>query len=255
MDQPRTRPLGPVRGAATDGQSWRQLYFWAGISAVVFIGLLVLALLLDFLAPPPVHGGAETLEFIARNKGIYVAEQLLWTVSNILPVLVFVTLFVALAPVNKSLALLATVVGALPWAMFLAVPVTSRGSLILVYLSDRYAAASGTAAYDAAARLRYATAAETVIAENNTPAVVGVLSALGILLISLVMLKGVLPRAVAWLGVATGTAGVIAEALRQAVPSFYLAYGLLMWAWFLAVGIALLRLARRTPRAGGGTGD
>ncbi|RKR15475.1 DUF4386 family protein [Arthrobacter oryzae] len=252
MEQPRTRPPRDVRGAPTNGQSWRQLYFWAGISAVVFIALLVLALVLDFLAPPPVDGGAETLEFIARNKGIYVTEQLLWTVSNILPVLVFVTLFVALAPVNKSLALLATVIGALPWALFLAVPVTSRGSLILVYLSDRYAAASGTVTFDDAARLRFATAAEAVIAENNTPAAVGVLSALGILLISLPMLIGVFPRAVAWLGVAAGTVGTIAEALRQAVPGFYPAYGILMWAWFLAVGIALIRLSRRTPRAAGG---
>ncbi|AXJ08893.1 DUF4386 family protein [Arthrobacter sp. PM3] len=231
------------------GQSWRQLYLWAGIASVAFVGLLVLALVLDFLAPPPVHGGAETLEFIARNKGTYIAEQLLWTVSNILPVLVFVTLFVALAPVNKSLALLAAVIGGLPWALFLAIPVTTRGSLILVYLSDRYTA-SGTAG-SGDGRLTYATAAEAVIAENNTPAVAGVLSALGILLISLPMLRGVLPRTVGWLGVAAGTAGMIAEALRFAVPDVYLAYGVLMWAWFAAVGIALIRLALRTTRGPG----
>ncbi len=28
--------------------------------------------------------------------------------------------------------------------------------------------------------------------------------------------------------------------------SFYWGYGLLMWVWFVAVGIALIRLARRT---------
>ena len=109
---------------------------------MLFVALLILALVLDFAAPPPVHGGAATLEFIARNKGIYLAEQLLWIVPNILPVLVFVALFVALAPLDKSLALLATVVGGLSWALILAVPVTSRGSLVLVYLSDRYTAGS-----------------------------------------------------------------------------------------------------------------
>ncbi|MGZ4662494.1 MAG: DUF4386 family protein [Arthrobacter sp.] len=249
MEQPRTQPLGHARGAAADSQSWRQLYFWAGISAVAFVALLIVAVVLDAVAPPPIHGGADTLEFIARHKAVYIAEQLLWTVPNILPVLVFVTLFVALAPLNKSLALMATVVGALPWALFLAVPVTSRGSMILVNLSDSYANAIGTAGADA--RLRYAAAAEAVIAENNTPAAAGVLSALGILLISLTMLKGVLPRAVAWLGVAAGAVGVVAEALRLAVPEVYLVYGILMWAWFTAVGIALIRLSRRTPRAGG----
>lgn len=248
MEQPQTRSpgrAGPVPAPAGDGQTWRRLYFWAGISSVLFVALLILALVLDFAAPPPVHGGEATLEFIARNKGIYIAEQLLWIAPNMLPVLVFVALFVALAPLDKSLALLATVIGALSWALILAIPVTSRGSLVLVYLSDRYAGAS-----DDAARLRYSTAAEAVVAENNTPAVVGILSALGILLISVVMLKGVLPGALAWLGIATGGLGVIAEVLRHAVPEFYLGYGLLLWVWFVAVGIALVRLARRTPRSG-----
>ncbi|MFF1879949.1 hypothetical protein ACFVVC_00590 [Pseudarthrobacter sp. NPDC058196] len=65
--------------------------------------LLVLALVLDFLAPPPVHGGAATLGFIAANKANYVAEQILW----ILPVLVFAALFTALSVFDKSLALVA----------------------------------------------------------------------------------------------------------------------------------------------------
>lgn len=244
MEKPQTRSPGRAAQAApaADGQTWRQLYFWAGIASVLFVVLLVLALVLDFAAPPPVHGGAATLDFIARNKGIYIAEQLLWMVPNILPVLVFVALFVALAPLDKSLALLATVIGALSWALILAVPVTSRGSLVFVYLSDRYAGAA-----DDAARVRYSTAAE-----NNTPAVVGILSALGILLISVVMLKGVLPRSLAWLGIATGGLGVVAEALRHAVPEFYWGYGVLMWVWFVAVGIALIRLAGRTPRSGAG---
>lgn len=243
MEQPHTRPPGhperPTR--ADDGQTWRRLYFWAGLSSVLFVGLLILALVLDFAAPPPVHGGAATLEFIARNKGIYIAEQLLWIVPNMLPVLVFVALFLALAPLDKNMALLATVTGALSWALILAVPVTSRGSLVLVYLSDRY-----TGEADAAARLRYSTAAEAIVAENNTPAAVGILAALGILLISVVMLKGVLPRTLAWLGIATGGLGVVAEALRHAVPEFYWGYGLLMWVWFVAVGVALIGLSRRT---------
>lgn len=252
MDHPKTRPRGhasPPTAPSPDGQTWRQLYVWAGTASVLFVALLILALVLDFAAPPPVHGGAETLEFIAQNKGVYLAEQLLWIVPNILPVLVFVALFVALAPLDKSMALLATVIGGLSWALILAVPVTSRGSLVLVYLSDRY-----TAAGDDAARLRYATAAEAVVAENNTPAVVGVLSALGILLISVVMLRGVLPRTLAWLGIATGGLGVVAEALRHAVPEFYWGYGVLLWVWFVAVGLALIRLAARTPRSSGSPG-
>lgn len=88
-------------------------------------------------APPPAHGGTATLEFIAQNKALYIAKQVLWILPNALAVLVFVALFVALKPLGQSLAL---------------------------------------------------------IAENNTPAIVGVLPAAGILLISDAMTRGVLPR-------------------------------------------------------------
>jgi hypothetical protein len=169
-------------------------------------------------------------------------EQVLWILPNVFAVLVFVALFIALRPLNPSLALIATVFGALPWALFLAIPVTSRGALPLVYLSDQYMAARGDQ------RERFAVAAEAIIAQNNTPAIVGVLSAAGILLISLAMTRGILPRTVAWLGVVTGALGIVSEALRHAAPWFYWGYGVLLWAWFIAVGVALIRLAMRTAR-------
>jgi Domain of unknown function (DUF4386) len=210
---------------------------------VLFVILLIAALVLDFLAPPPVHGGAETLEFIAANKGNYVAEQILWILPNILPVLVFTALFVALAPTQRSLALIALIFGALPWALILAIPVSSRGSLNLIYLSDRYMGASTEAE-----RSVFATAAEALIAENNTPAIVGSLSAFGILLMAIAMAKGpkaLFSRWLAWLGIATGALGVVSEILRHAVPEFYWGYGILLWVWFIATGIALIRLSRQ----------
>lgn len=219
------------------GQSWRGLYRTAGIAAIVFVALLISALVIDFIAPPPVHGGAETLEFIAANKQLYIAEQILWILPSILPVVVFAALFVALAPLGRSAALVAAIAGGLPWALLLAVPVSSRGSLSLVYLSGRYSSAGSEAE-----RSSFAAAAEAIIAENNTPAIAGMLSPVGIFLISLVMLRGVLPRAVAWLGILTGSLGVISEALRFVAPEFYWGYGVLLWIWFVSVGINLLRL-------------
>ena len=233
----------PETRIETSTPTWRTLYFVTGIGSIVFVLLLITALVVDFIAPPPVHGGAETLEFIAANKLPYMLEQVLWILPNVLAVLVFVALFIALSPVNKSLALIGALLGALSWAMFLAIPVTSRGSLTLVYLSDQYMAAA------VSERDRFAIAAEAIVAENNTPAIVAVLSAAGILLISLVMTRGVvMPRALGWLGVATGALGMLSEALRYAAPFFYWGYGILLWVWFIAVGISFIRLARRTPR-------
>lgn len=226
--------------AAGSGREWRPLFVCAGAAAILFVVLLISALALDFAAPPPVDGGAQTLEFIAGHKAAYVAEQILWILPNILAVLVFTALFVAVLPTQKSLSVVVLVAGALPWALFLAVPVSSRGSLNLVYLSDRYMAAS-----TAEGRRIFATAAEAIIAENNTPALIGALSAAGILLMAIAMSRtpsGQFPRWVAWLGMATGALGIASEILRYAVPEFYWGYGVLLWAWFVSTGIALIRM-------------
>jgi hypothetical protein len=69
-----------------------------------------------------------------------------------------------------------------------------------------------------------------------------VLTALGILLLSLCMLRGVFHRGVAILGIVTGGLGIVLEALRPYVGMLYAAYGLLLPAWFVAAGIKLSRL-------------
>jgi len=50
-----------------------------------------------------------------------------------------------------------------------------------------------------------------LIAQNRTTVVVGPLMAVGMLIVSIVMLKGVFPKAVAYLGVASGVLGISAR--------------------------------------------
>lgn len=239
---PGSVPGSGVPGSAMPDGSWAPLFVIAGIGSIAFVALLLVALALDVVAPPPVHGGAETLEFIAAHTAVYVAEQVLWVAPSILAVLVFVALYVALESAHRSLALIGAVVGGVSYALFLAIPTSSRGALSLVYLSERYmAAAPGD-------RATYATAAETIIAENNTPTVVGVLATVGILVISIPMLRSTLPRWIARLGILTGVLGILSELLRYVLPQFYWGYGILLWVWFVAVGIALVRLGRRVAR-------
>lgn len=234
----------PSPSAAQPGSEspWRRLYLVAGWCSIAFVALLLTALALDLIAPPPVEGGAETLEFIAAHKVVYIAEQLLWVLPNILAVVTFLGLAAALVPVDRGLALLGGVIGGLPWALFLAIPTTSRGSLTLVFLSDRYLVASPDE------RSVYAVAAEAIVAENNTPSAAGMLSAFGILVVSLIMTRSDLPRSLAWIGVVTGALGIASEALRYAVPAFYWTYGILLWVWFIGAGVTLLRHARRAER-------
>ena len=126
-----------MRGTRTD-QRYRTLYLIAGVASILNVLLSLSALAVDVIAPPPVTGGAETLEFIADHTATYVVEQLLWIVPSILPVLTYLGLYIALRDTCPSWALVGVVVGALPWALLLALPVSSRGSLVLVTLSDWY---------------------------------------------------------------------------------------------------------------------
>jgi hypothetical protein len=87
------------------------------------------------------------------------------------------------------------------------------------------------------------------VAENNTVTFGGVLTPLGVLLIALPMVRGVLPHWIGWLGIVTGALGLAGEALRFAVTGLYAVYGPLLWIWFAAVGVALLRLAASPPGA------
>jgi hypothetical protein len=199
----------------------------------------VAALALYAVDTPPVSGGEATLRFIADHKASYIAQQLLWLVPSLFGLIVFVALLIALLPASPSLAVLGFAVGGASWTALLAVPVTSEGTLSLVYLSDQYAAAA-----DPAARSAFIAAAEAFVAENNTVSLAGVLTPLGVLLISLPMVRGAFPHWAGWLGIVTGVLGLVSEALRFATPALYAVYGPLLWVWFAVVGISLLRLPR-----------
>jgi hypothetical protein len=221
-------------------RSWVPLYRVAGVAALLFVAFGLTALALYVVEAPPVSGGAATLRFIAEHKASYIAQQLLWLVPSLFGLIGFAALLVAELPVSPSAALLGFVVGAGSWIALLAVPTSSVGTLSLVTLSDQYSAAT-----DDGARAALAAAAEALVAENNTVTLAGMLTPLGVLLISLPLVRGILPRWTGWLGIATGALGLAAEALRFAATSLYAVYGPLLWIWFAAVGIALLRLPRR----------
>jgi hypothetical protein len=232
--------------------AWHPLYRVGAVAAVLYVTVLLTAIGLDSVAPPPATDAAGLLEFIGEHRAIYAAAQVLWIVPGYLMVLVYLALGVALAPVGRTWALLAGVLGALPQALSLAIPVSTRGSLVLVTLSDRYLAAEPgrQAAIEAAA--------EGVIAENGTVALPGPLMAVGLLVAAIAMTRGVFPALLGWLGVVAGTLGLAAELLRFVVPSLYLA-SLLQWVWLVWTALVLLRLGGRSgttasPRPGSEAG-
>lgn len=223
-----------------ESAQWTPLFRVGGVAGILFVACGVAALVVYAVNPPPVLGGEATLRFIAENRSTYIAQQLLWLVPALFALVVFAALFVALLPTSPSLAVLGFVVGGAAWTALLAVPVTSEGTLALVTLSDQYAAAA-----DPSTRSALVAAAEAFVAENNTVSLAGALTPLGILIISLALIHGTLSHWIGWLGIAVGALGLASETLRFVLPALYTVYGPLLWVWFAAVGIALLRLPRR----------
>ena len=227
--------------------SWHRLYRAGAVSAGLAVALYVAALVVVAVAAvPPASGGEEMLEYVDAHRTIYIARQLMWLVPSLVLMIVFLALAKALSHLDKSFALIAGVVSVASWAVSFAWPTTGDGSLAMVVLSDKYAAATTSA--DQAA---FVAGAEVLIALNDVPAVIGALQTLGIVLISLLMLKGVTWRGLAWFGVVTGGVGFVSEALRPVLGWAYAFYGVLLFGWLIWTGFALWRLAVEAISASG----
>jgi Domain of unknown function (DUF4386) len=238
-----------VEAIAGPDPAWARLYQVGGICAWLFVVLLVVAIVLAVATPPPpITGGAATLEYIATHRTLYVVHQQLWLVPGAFAAIVYFALYPALKHLSRGFAALGAAVGGAAWALTLAIPTTSTGAPALVYLSDQYATTA-----DAGQRALFAAAAETLIAQNRTPGAVGVLTTVGMLIVSLVMLRGVFPRGVAYLGIATGVLGIASEALRPVIEGGYALYGVLLLVWTGAVGWTLYRL--ETVLSGGSASE
>lgn len=234
----RGRPL--AEAVAGPDPSWKRLYWAGGISALLASLVYLIAIVVEFTMPEaPTSGGVATLEYIAAHRSVYILQQILWLAPSILLIVVFLAFYPALKDLDKSFAAIGSVLGIASWAVTLAYPATGGGAPALVYLSDQFGAASTDAQ-----RAAFAAAAETFIAQNYVATLMGVLEALGVLIVALVMIKGIFRRGVAYLGIATGAIGIVSEALKPILGIGYIVYGLLILVWLIAIGWELFRLAK-----------
>lgn len=236
----RDRPHPQVAVASAPDPEWKRLYWAGGVSALLASLVYIIALVVEIsLGEYPTSGGAAVLEYIAAHRSVYILQQILWLMPSVLLMIVFLALYPALKDLDRSVAAIGAVLGIASWAVTLAYPATGGGSPALVYLSDQYAAATTDAQ-----RAAFAAAAEGFIAQNYVPTIMGVLETIAILIVSLLMLRGVFHRSVAYLGIATGAVGIVSEALKPMLGLGYIVYGLLVMVWIIAIGWELLRLAR-----------
>src|SRR5205823_1257244 len=125
---------------ASPDPSWRDLYRAGGFSAILYIVLLIIPIVLIFTTPqPPISGGAATLEYIASNKLVYITELVLFLAPSVVAMIFFLALYMALKHVNKSLAAIGTLIAIASQIIGLAYnssPQSLNGALVL--LSDQF---------------------------------------------------------------------------------------------------------------------
>lgn len=160
--------------------------------------------------------------------------------TSMLLILASGALFAALKHINKSLSAIGALVFATSQILFMAYYPVLLG---LTSLSKQYAAAAG------AQKQVFVTAAEALIAQNNAfnPVYESLFGA-GILIFSLLMLRGVFHKAVAWFGIASFAAVLVSMALFPVIGLAYLLWWVVPSVWCVAVGWKLIKLGRAPAR-------
>jgi hypothetical protein len=221
--------------------SWKGLYKVGGISAILYIVLALVVptvqvLTMEYFELTAEYGGAEFLQFIAENRFWWLILQTIVLGTSVLAIVAFVALFVALKHVDKSYAALGAVVAVTCQLLFMAYYPVLLG---MIYLSDKFVTAPANQ------QAMLGTAAESLIAINNAfNPLYESLFGISILIFSLVMLKGVFHKSIAYLGIATCAAAFIALSLWPIVGVNYFWWWVFFFVWFTAVGWKLYQLGK-----------
>jgi len=232
-------------GAADPDAKW--LYRVGAISALVFAIGYVLTILLFVLAGglPPGVGAEARLTYLAQHARAWWGILGLMVFTDLLLIPLSFALYFALKGINKGAMLMATACVLLFVALDLAITWTSYASLIT--LSSSYAAATSDAQ-----KAVFVAAASYPTALLDAPHLMGVytiaIPAVGFLLTSLVMLKGVFSKATAYVGVAHSILSFVSVVGPIFVSSLWYAIivaSALMAVWYVLIGCRLHRLVQQ----------
>ena len=233
-------PAAPAAPADAD-PTWSSLYRVGGWSALVYVVLVLVPVVLVFLAPVPPTRGAALLDYVATHRAVYLVELVCFVGLAVPALVVFGAVAVALKDTHRTLAAIGGLFGIASEVIALALgssPQSLHGGLVV--LSNAYRASG-----DEAERAALVSAAEALIAATNAVSWAGILTAAAILLLSWAMRSvSFFGRVLGTLGVVAGAVGILSEALRPVVGPVYLLYGLLLPVWFGWVGRRLLHLGR-----------
>ena len=230
-----------VNAVDPDGK-W--LYRVGGISALVLgtAYIVIVALYVPVGTPP--SGAEARLAYLAGNTTVWWAILGLSVLTDFLFIPVALSLYLALKGINRNAMLVATAFVVLFVVLDLAVTWPNYASLIT--LAGKYGAATNDAQ-----RVVLVAAADypSAVLESSLLGVYVILvPAVGILMTSLVMLKGIFSKSTAYLGLVTGILGIVSVAGSPFVSFLSVAVivtSVLTTVWVLFVGYRLYRLGQQ----------
>jgi len=220
------------------------LYRLGSISAIVIsLGYVIITVLYILVGARP-SGGESWLKYLANHTMVWWVIVALSVMTDLLFVPVLVSLYHALQEGNRYIMLFGT--GLIGLFIVLDLAITWPNYSTLLAISGNYTAA--TSEVQRAAFIAAANYASAVVTSPVLSIYIILFPALGTLIISVVMLKGLFSKATAYTGIATGAFGIIAVV----GPIFISVLGLigaiitsiLTLIWFLLVGRRFYRLSQ-----------
>jgi len=219
---------------------WSSLYRIAGVCSLAVGSLLAFGVALSLVIGPAPAENEAYLRSLAARPLVSRLNFAAFAATDVLLPPVLLALCLALRRVSRG----AAVVGAALLALYAVVDlcVTELSSLVLVNLTQAYAAA------EPAQRATYLAAAAYARAALHVGTFLSYLvSSIGLLMVSLSMLKGVFSKVTAWVGIVAAMEG-IAGAFYVVVPALALLLvpSLVAFAiWCLLAGRRLYGLGAR----------
>lgn len=220
-----------------------RLYRIAAISVVLFVivGMIIPPLILNSVEYDTELAGKPLVEFISQHRAWWMWLQTLTMGSMIFTIVPFAALFFALRRVDVIWAAIGTGFAIICQILFMAYFPIVNG---LLWVSDRYHETT-----DPEYRQALVGGAEALVAQNNVYGTSDGVFALSLIVMSLVMLKSDFQKWVGWLGVLSGTAGVVLAFFKPALGIHYLWWWSGFTIWFLAIGWRFYRLGWSWDRA------
>jgi hypothetical protein len=224
----------------TADSNWDWLYKIGGAAAMLSLVFFPIQIII-FLVNPPPDSVIGWFRLFQDNPLIGLLDlDLLLIVDQVLSILIFLALYVALRRAQESFMAISVALGLVSIVLFIA----SNPAFAMLSLSDQYAAATS-----AAQRAVFLAAGQAALImwQGSAFQVSYLLGSIAIIILSAVMLRSRLfSKASAYLGI---LANVIALGLYVPVIGIYISIFsvVFLWVWYLLIARRLFQLGRAVP--------